>query len=184
MIQGSNSFQQLDFLNSKEVARILGVNVSTVKRWTQSGRLPCQTTVGGHRRFTMADLVNLVRENESEVKKSNIFSLDSETDVQVSYRIIKRDYDFLKDYMLEKALQSRSEIITKIISGLYMVRTPLYEIYDTLLTPVLRHLGDKWVAGELGIVEEHFASQAIRDSIVRLQGIIEIRGEKVGRALL
>ena len=39
------------FLQSGEVAAILHVSPKTVARWAQQGLLPCQRTLGGHRRY-------------------------------------------------------------------------------------------------------------------------------------
>jgi excisionase family DNA binding protein len=39
------------FLRSAQVATILQVSPKTVARWAQQGRLPCQRTLGGHRRY-------------------------------------------------------------------------------------------------------------------------------------
>lgn len=48
-------------LTRSEVARILGVSPTTVTRWAREGRLPCQTTLGGHHRFERA-VIDEVRE--------------------------------------------------------------------------------------------------------------------------
>ena len=39
------------FLRSAEVAAIMQVSPKTVARWAQQGLLPCQRTLGGHRRY-------------------------------------------------------------------------------------------------------------------------------------
>jgi excisionase family DNA binding protein len=39
------------YLTRAEVARLLGVSPNTVSRWAREGRLACQMTLGGHRRF-------------------------------------------------------------------------------------------------------------------------------------
>jgi excisionase family DNA binding protein len=39
------------FLRSAEAAVILQVSPKTIARWTQHGLLPCQCTLGGHRRY-------------------------------------------------------------------------------------------------------------------------------------
>jgi excisionase family DNA binding protein len=39
------------FLRSAQVAAILQVSPKTVARWAQQGLLPCQRTLGGHRRY-------------------------------------------------------------------------------------------------------------------------------------
>ena len=40
-----------EYLTRAEVARLLGVSPNTVSRWAREGRLTCQLTLGGHRRF-------------------------------------------------------------------------------------------------------------------------------------
>ena len=42
--------------NSYQIAEIMNVNVSTVKRLTDSGKLKCQKTDGGHRKIHINDL--------------------------------------------------------------------------------------------------------------------------------
>jgi excisionase family DNA binding protein len=43
-------------LTTGQVAAIFGVTTTTVKRWADSGRLPCFKTPGGHYRFKAADV--------------------------------------------------------------------------------------------------------------------------------
>ena len=45
--------QELVLYTTSEVARQLGVDDSTVRRWVSSGKvIPAVTTPGGHKRFT------------------------------------------------------------------------------------------------------------------------------------
>ena len=39
-------------LTRAEVARMLSVSPTTVTRWAREHRLPCRTTLGGHRRYS------------------------------------------------------------------------------------------------------------------------------------
>jgi len=39
------------WLSLSEASALLGVHASTLRRWADSGRVPCQRTPGGHRRF-------------------------------------------------------------------------------------------------------------------------------------
>jgi excisionase family DNA binding protein len=45
-----------DLLTSTQVAELLGVGASSVKRWADSGRLPCVRTPCGHRRFLRVEV--------------------------------------------------------------------------------------------------------------------------------
>ena len=46
-------------LGVPEVAAILGVDENSVRRWADTGQLPCWRTPGGHRRFRRADVAAL-----------------------------------------------------------------------------------------------------------------------------
>lgn len=47
------------YLTPGQVARMLGVSPKTVNRWANDERIPCATTLGGHRRFR-ADVIRAV----------------------------------------------------------------------------------------------------------------------------
>ena len=55
-----------EYLGSQEVARLLHVSPKTVARWADNGWLPCQVTLGGHRRFRRDHVEALVERMEGE----------------------------------------------------------------------------------------------------------------------
>ena len=175
--------KDINFLNSKEAADLLGVNVSSIKRWTDSGRLECIQTAGGHRKFMMSHLVKFIDENETKSSKAHVFPIECETDVETGYHVMKGNFDTLTEHMVEKALFSDRFSVQKVLNGLYLSHYPLHTIYDRLVTPVLKEIGTLWMDGNISVIEEHLAAQTIRDTINRLQGIICIPAEKKGRAV-
>lgn len=46
-------------MSSGDVARVFGVDVTTVGRWADEGRLPHFKTLGGQRRFRRDDVARL-----------------------------------------------------------------------------------------------------------------------------
>jgi excisionase family DNA binding protein len=48
-------------LSISEAARVLGVSLSTVRRWSDSGTLPSYRTPGGQRRYSRAQLEDFLR---------------------------------------------------------------------------------------------------------------------------
>lgn len=175
--------EEIQYFNSHDAAKILGVNVSTIKRWTDEGKLECIKSIGGHRKFTMDCFAEFLGKNNKKISKINVFPIEEDSDLEISHHILKGNFDYLIDYVLEQAFLSDRNRVQYIMNGLYLSQYPLYEIYDKLLTHVLHKIGELWESDDKTITEEHIATQTIRDSIVRLQGIIRIPQQKVGKAL-
>jgi excisionase family DNA binding protein len=173
----------IQFLNSEEAANVLGVNVSSIKRWTDEGKLECIRTVGGHRKFQMDHLSTFLEKNKKKASKVSIFKIENSTDLELNYYILKGNFDYLRSFVIKHALKSNRDTVQQVLTGLYLGQYPLYRIYDDLLVPILHEIGNRWMQGKLTIMEEHIASQIIRDSVVRLQGIIRIPKKKIGNAL-
>jgi diguanylate cyclase (GGDEF)-like protein/excisionase family DNA binding protein len=46
-------------------ARLLGVSINTLRRWSDSGRVPCYRSAGGHRRYNRKELEGLLGDHRS-----------------------------------------------------------------------------------------------------------------------
>jgi len=173
----------VDFLNSEEAANVLGVNVSSIKRWTDEGKLECIRTLGGHRKFQMDHLANFIEKNKKKAAKVSVFNVENSSDIELNYYILKGNFDYLKTYLIKQSLKSNRDSIQQVLTGLYLGQYSLYQVYDNLLVPVLHEIGERWMQGKLGVMEEHIASQIIRDAVIRLQGIIRVPKKKIGNAI-
>jgi excisionase family DNA binding protein len=114
------------YVNVQRAAARLGVSVVTIRRWTDSGFLPCTRTQGGHRRISTDDLDELAlsigasdarvakvaRERELETVVSTSIALGGKLDLpellaeiarQVT-RILHTDYCTIYEYDAEKRL--------------------------------------------------------------------------------
>ena len=67
MQKRNHSYTQSEKLVSiGEAAEILGVARNTLRRWEDAGDLTAKRTVGGHRRYSLADLQHLVSEKSGD----------------------------------------------------------------------------------------------------------------------
>jgi excisionase family DNA binding protein len=64
----SRDLQALEdrYYRSGELARLLHVDESTVKRWADRGLIRCYRTPGGHRKFTVRQIRDFIREYRYE----------------------------------------------------------------------------------------------------------------------
>ncbi|MGA9365372.1 MAG: helix-turn-helix domain-containing protein [Bacteroidota bacterium] len=49
------------------MAALLLVDVTTIRRWADAGKLRCFRTPGGHRRFTQAQISDFIRQYQYEL---------------------------------------------------------------------------------------------------------------------
>ncbi|GAB4342053.1 MAG: hypothetical protein Kow0037_29110 [Calditrichia bacterium] len=174
---------KIKHFNSVEAAKILGVNVSTIKRWTESGELSCLRTPGGHRKFLPEHLSEFMEQHRRKKARVPLLPIEKSDDVELTAKIFSDDTAYLQQQILEQAKLGAIERVLFILSGMISIPKPLHEIYDHLITPVLHRLGELWENEKLSIVEEHLASQTIRLALDRLQALITIPREKIGTAL-
>ena len=110
----------IHFLNSEEAAKVLGVNVSSIKRWTDEGKLDCIRTLGGHRKFQMDHLGDFLEKNKKKASKINVFTVENSKDLELNYQIIKGNYDYLNSYLLTQSLKSNRDSVQQVLTGLYL----------------------------------------------------------------
>ena len=160
------------YISSVEASNILGVNVSTIKRWTDGGKLDCVTTAGGHRKFLMRDIAAFLNENVKYRSRLSVLPYESSDQRQLNQLILKRHILELKEVFLSKSMNGDRETCQHIMNGLYLSGCTLQEIYDDLLTPVLKKIGNKWFQGKLAIYEEHIATAVIQSCIHGLYSVL------------
>ncbi len=173
---------QGNYLNSLEAANLLGVNVSTIKRWTDSGKLNCIQTAGGHRKFLMKHINEYLKKHTEDGKNIAVLPYDSSEHRQLNHLIQKHKTEDLIEHLLRYSLESKYEEVSMIITGLALSQYPIYKMFDELVTPVLHKIGDLWAHGKITVAEEHISSNIIRDSLIALREIlikVDDKSEKV-----
>ncbi|MCF7825486.1 MAG: B12-binding domain-containing protein [Candidatus Marinimicrobia bacterium] len=171
-------------ISSIDVAKILGVNVATIKRWTDSGKLDCVKTAGGHRKFLLRHLAAFAMEHEKYSQRLSLLPIDTQPNLELSHQILRADYKELIPYVLDRAVACDQSTVKTILNGLYMVNQDLVSIYDDLLRPVLHRIGEMWMDGTLSVSQEHLASQTIRDGIIQLQDVVVKPDHLEGKAFV
>ena len=155
----------MKYLNSKEVAMIMGVHVSTVKRWTDAGNLPCYQTPGGHRKFILSHINEFLAKNKKKSNKVNVLELEGIKDRKLIQNIDHGEYVKLVPVFTKHALNADGNRLKTTLAGLYMKQYLLHEIYDALVMPVLKSIGDMWANNDISIAEEHVATNTIRNAV-------------------
>ena len=152
------------YLNSKTVAEILGVNISTLKRWTDNNKLSCTKTAGGHRKFTMQNIREFYKEQE-KAGKSTELGIDNRDHKKIHSLINLKAYKELAAILVDASLESDDLSVSTIINGIYLKGVDVEEICDEVIEPASMIVENSLKQGHLSHVES-FISRKILTRVV------------------
>ncbi len=172
-------------LSTNEVANMLKVNESTVKRWTDKGSLRCIKTPGGHRKYKMKDVVQFMDTFSYDVTDLLVPAKEQMSKVNVStdYAILTKDFKTLAELFYNTMLEGNRENTFQYLNLLYANRISQVEMFDNIVFPAFHRVGMKWLSGELRIEQEHLASNTALHAIFKLQDHITKKPKHGGIAL-
>tara|TARA_B100001250_G_scaffold148963_1_gene127585 strand:- start:3086 stop:3967 length:882 start_codon:yes stop_codon:yes gene_type:complete len=122
------------YLNSKDVADILGVNISTLKRWTENGTISCKKTSGGHRKFTMLNVREYFKKNQKSIKNLNL-GLENSSHKRIYNYLNTSDYKKLVNILADASIEADELSVSIILNGAYMKNIPVDIIFDEIVEP-------------------------------------------------
>jgi excisionase family DNA binding protein len=157
------------YYSSRELAELLGVNESTVKRWSDAGYITCRRTKGGHRRFPIQSVIRFVQENKMQVPELASQMLTAQDIREV---LVAGNTEVLAPRLKVAALSGSLTDALGILRAGLASKPNLLALYDDVVFRVLREIGEEWASGAITVDVEHLASQTIRDAIVRLQSSV------------
>tara|TARA_B100000676_G_scaffold55774_1_gene54827 strand:- start:162 stop:1043 length:882 start_codon:yes stop_codon:yes gene_type:complete len=154
----------MKYLNSKEVSGILGINISTLKRWTDSGKLGCEKTAGGHRKFTMQHVRDFYKSNSNSAK-GEALSLETKDHKKIYGLINQQDFKQLAVLLAESSLNSDESSVGTIINGLYMNGTPVADLFDFVVDVAGNIVEEKLKKNKIAHTEAYLSRKTITRSV-------------------
>jgi len=159
MIQVSET----NYLTTKEVARLCRVSDATVKRWEDAGLLKSERTSGKHRRFRAEEVARFQREQGLGQKTCH-------GDQSVLSSMVRRkNLACSNSTLLDLLVSGCEEETANFMIGTFLQGTELTDIFDDLLSPAMRKIGELWYSGELSVAQEHLASRAAHYGVHKLR---------------
>ncbi len=154
--------------NSYEVADLIGVNVSTVKRWADSGKIGCYKTKGGHRKFHLKHLREFIKSDKTSNVIINLSNLVGNNKKLIE-AINESNAEILIDYSY-KALTNRGNYKFLSLMNSLLIKGYQYDyLFDEIIIPILEKIGRQWSIGKLSITQEHMASEVIKKFIINIE---------------
>ena len=89
------------WLSIHEACRLLGVDQSTLRRWSDSGKVPVFRTPGGHRRYAESELLALVGNGSRRFERQRVMTrqlADQSRAGKFLERLVPNDFITLENF--------------------------------------------------------------------------------------
>lgn len=159
VVSESNSVAP-DLLTTREVAKLLGVGTTSIKRWADSGLLQCVKTPGGHRRFR--------RDVVEEFMAHNRHQTDGAPPT-----LVPEDGDSLLELLTNGA---STDAVMGVLAARHQELGSWLSVAESIGV-VLDELGRAWARGDLTVIQEHIASERLSRALSQSAERIAVRDD-------
>lgn len=157
-------------MTTSQVAELLDVHPSTVKRWCNDGELAFDKTEGGHRRIHLADVLDLTRERSIHTMLDHFSPYEAHVWNAVNEAAESGSFD--RVHALALGWLDRGQI--QRMGWLFRElgrhpRIPFEQFADRCIRGFMIQIGDLWRTGQLRSGEEHMTTEMLVETLLRLR---------------
>ncbi len=171
----SNASKQR-LLTSTEVAQSLGVGVSSIKRWTNEGRLESTRTAGGHRRYFLDAVHRFATARGLPTGALPRLEGAPAPPTEAS------DPDAIRAALLEALRSGDATEAARLIGSSLSRAADGSAVLDRVVGEAMRLIGEGWSRGAWSVDEEHRASHLVAEVLDRMRP--GLPGERARLAIL
>ena len=155
-----------------DVSKMLQVDKSTVKRWTDEGKLKCFRTPGGHRKFRAEDLYQFMSNYNYGISPTNLYPQFASDEAIIRRIITRKEYNVLMNVCFSASINGRKDELVKLFTEVYKNGLTLPLLFDEILRPTIKRISDLNISGKLSTAEMQLAFNALSNGVVLLSDII------------
>lgn len=141
----------------RELAEVVGVSESSVKRWADAGRIGAGRTVGGHRRIPLRDAVRFIRSNGLRVERADLLGFGELS------RPAGSDPEWSVQALVEAA--ERPGGVRALLLQAYLDGVPPTELFDGVMSRALEYYGSRYECDPDAVHLEHRFTQAAIEAV-------------------
>ncbi|MEK9506962.1 helix-turn-helix domain-containing protein [Gemmatimonadota bacterium Y43] len=157
-------------LTTTQVAELLDVHPSTVKRWCNDGDLEIDKTGGGHRRIALHEVLLLAELREIPTLLDGFAPYQDRVWTAIQEAVGEQRFDGVRELAMEWLKTGELWRISRLL--LVLGRHPAVEFAafcDDVVRGFMQSVGAHWSTGELRVGEEHLASESLAEVLIRLR---------------
>lgn len=158
--------------NTNDVARMLQVDKSTVKRWTDEGKLICFRTPGGHRKFDAEDLYEFVTKYNFKQANDYLEPYLVSDEVIIKKIITKEEYSFLQSVIIDASVKGNKTEILNVIKVALHGEMGFAKILDCIFEPAIKRINELFKLQKFTHCEFQLAQNVLSSSLILVNDII------------
>lgn len=173
------NYSPTKFLTTRQLSRVWLVSEATIKRWADTGQLKSSRTVGGHRRFPLAEVMRFQTERGLGVTTVGASAAVATATASAA----TFDAEQAAEQFLEAVRHGRAGEATALLLEAHMLGAELDLIFDAVVASSLQRVGDLWYGEEMSVAEEHLATSTAMRAVESLAASTRRAGAKAGAAV-
>lgn len=172
------NYSPAKFLTTRQLSRVWLVSEATIKRWADTGQLKSSRTVGGHRRFPLAEVMRF--QTERGLGAANVGAPAATATVE---KVKTFDARRATEQFFEAVRHGHAGEATALLLEAHMLGAELHTIFDEVVATSLHRVGDLWYGEEMSVAEEHLATSTALHAVESLAASTRRAGAKAGAAV-
>ncbi|HEX8147735.1 MAG TPA: B12-binding domain-containing protein [Pyrinomonadaceae bacterium] len=173
------NYSPTKFLTTRQLSRVWLVSEATIKRWADTGQLKSSRTVGGHRRFPLAEVMRF--QTERGLGAATVGA--AATNVTATLPTETFDEEQAAERFFQALKRGRAGEATALLLEAHMFGAGLDLIFDAVVAPSMHRVGDLWYGEEMSVAEEHTATCTATRAVESLAASTQRAGAKAGAAV-
>jgi MerR family transcriptional regulator, light-induced transcriptional regulator len=157
---------------TNDVAKMLQVDKSTVKRWTDDGKLKCFRTPGGHRKFRAEDLYQFMADYSYGISPPDFYPQFASDESVIRRIIAEKQFNVLASVCFSAAIKGKRDEVVNLFSETYKNGLGLPQIFDEILRPTIKKISDLHISGKVLASEKQLAYNALSNGVVLFSDMI------------
>ncbi len=151
---------------------MLQVDKSTVKRWTDDGKLKCFRTPGGHRKFRAEDLYQFMADYSYGISPPDFYPQFASDESVIRRIIAEKEFNVLESVCFSAAIKGKRDEVVKLLSETYKNGLGLSQIFDEILRPTVKKISELHISGKVLASEKQLAYNALSNGVVLFSDMI------------
>lgn len=158
---------------TNDAANMLRVDKSTIKRWTDEGKLKCLRTPGGHRKFKSDDLYSFMAEFKYGDDWRQTLPQHVSDDYVIRNIVQNKEYNILHSVCFSDAIKGKKDEVIELFNKVFRAGLSAALMFDHILLPTLKKIEILLSQNKIVLSEYKLAQNVLTTAVIRMNDFVE-----------